>query len=164
MMVGLPSRFDSGQGQWQRSRERKYNEASRETLPKATHGSPDHPLRIGDIEIPCYVLENGVRVIVQSGLQRDLGMAETGGMKRLATLVERYEAKGIDCKDLAERIVGPVRFTPPNGGIAYGYEATVLADICDAILAARKAGLLLKQQSHIAGTVLIWVEIDIVLQ
>lgn len=43
-----------------------------------------------------------------------------------------------------------MRFRTPKGAIAYGYEATVLADICEAILAARKAGVLQKQQNHIA--------------
>src|SRR3954447_17260583 len=28
---------------------------------QATHGSPDHPLKIGEVEIPCYVLEDGTR-------------------------------------------------------------------------------------------------------
>ncbi len=28
----------------------------------ATHGDADHPLRIGDIEIPCYVLDDETRV------------------------------------------------------------------------------------------------------
>src|SRR5712692_10382868 len=37
-------------------------------LVKATHGSPDRPLRIGDLEIPCYVLEDGRRVLVQRGM------------------------------------------------------------------------------------------------
>ena len=34
-------------------------EAKRElaALPCATHGSLDHPLTIGEIEIPCYVLD-----------------------------------------------------------------------------------------------------------
>jgi len=45
----------------------------------------------------------------------------------------------------------PIKFRPPGGGaIAYGYPATLLADICDAVLAARRAGELLKQQEHIA--------------
>ena len=33
---------------------------------RATHGSPDRPLRIGNLEIPCYVLENGMRVLSRS--------------------------------------------------------------------------------------------------
>lgn len=45
----------------------------------------------------------------------------------------------------------PVRFRAPSGGsVATGYEATILPDICEAVLAARQAGALLKQQNHIA--------------
>ena len=44
-----------------------------------------------------------------------------------------------------------MRFQPPHGGTAaYGYPATVLADICDAVIAARNAGALQRQQLHIA--------------
>jgi hypothetical protein len=45
-------------------------EARRERalLPKATHGSSDHPLKIGDVEIPCYVLEDGRRVLSLGGM------------------------------------------------------------------------------------------------
>ena len=45
----------------------------------------------------------------------------------------------------------PIKFRPPNGGnLAYGYPATILADICDVVLSARKAGDLHHQQHHIA--------------
>src|SRR5262249_53245705 len=53
-------------------------------------------------------------------------------------------------KELADMMNNPIRFQVPTGGIAYGYEATVLADLCDAVLAARKAGALHYQQEHIA--------------
>lgn len=33
---------------------------------------------------------------------------------------------------------------------AFGYPATILADLCDVVLSARRAGALLKQQEHIA--------------
>jgi hypothetical protein len=120
-------------------------------LPRATHGSPDQPLRIGDIEIPCYVIEGGTRVITNRGLQRSLGMAESGGAQRLGNMVAVLESKGIDCKHLTARIARPIEFRPAGAGrVAFGYEATVLADLCDVILAARKAGLLQRQQEHIA--------------
>ena len=45
---------------------------------QATHGSIDHPLRIGNIEIPCYVLEDGRRVLVQQGLLKALDMSPGG--------------------------------------------------------------------------------------
>src|SRR5579884_3352059 len=49
-----------------------------EPVVKATHGSEDHPLKIGDTEIPCYVLEDGRRVLQQTGLIRSLNMSHGG--------------------------------------------------------------------------------------
>src|SRR5579859_6944441 len=41
-------------------------------IPIATHGDDEHPLRIPNgaefIEIPCYVLNDGRRVLIQSGM------------------------------------------------------------------------------------------------
>lgn len=42
----------------------------------ATHGSDDHPLKIGDMEIPCFVLEDGRRVLIQKGMINALGMSK----------------------------------------------------------------------------------------
>ncbi len=124
-------------------------------LKRATHGSPDHPLKIGDIELQCYVLDDESRVLSQRGVQGGMGMSMSGGSKsgeqRLAVFFDSLAAKGIDVKDLPARIRNPIRFMLPGGGTAYGYEATILADICDAVLAARKvSGGLQKQQEHIA--------------
>jgi P63C domain len=122
----------------------------------ATHGSPDHPVRIGDIELPCYVLSDGTRVLSQSGLQTSVGMSlggsKTAGAQRLAVFVESIEQKGVDIKDLSARIRSPIRFVPTKGGRSvYGFEATILTDLCDVILAARaKPGTLQAQQLHIA--------------
>ncbi len=35
---------------------------------KVIAGAPDRPLVIGDIEIPCYVLEDETRVLVQAAM------------------------------------------------------------------------------------------------
>jgi hypothetical protein len=145
-----------------KARSQKGNQAKRElaTLPKATHGSADHPLKIGDAEIPCYVLDNGMRVLSQRGLQTGIGMSTSGGAggeQRMATfaLSLAEKAKGINnlsvrSAEVAERLKNPIKFNP-GGKPAYGYEASVLADLCDVILGARAAGLLLKQQEHIAA-------------
>src|SRR6185312_6528107 len=54
--------------------------------------------------------------------------------------------------DMMLLIQHPIRFRHSSGGgVAFGYPATLLADICDAVLAARKAGVLQKQQEHIAA-------------
>jgi hypothetical protein len=122
-------------------------------IKKATHGSDDHPLRVGDIEIPCYVLEDGTRVLSQRGLQTGIGMSIGGarfGEQRMAVFVDGIAQKGVDTKDLATRIRQPVRFARPEGGRSFGFEATVLADLCDVVLAAREQKVLSPQQAHIA--------------
>ncbi len=124
-------------------------------LPKATHGSADHPLKIGDVEIPCYVLEDGTRVLSQRGLISGLGMKSGGsatGADRLAVFAGSKGVSSFISSDLATTINNPIRFVSQSGGTpAYGYPATILADICDAVLAARQAGKLNYQQEHIAA-------------
>lgn len=134
-------------------------------LPRATHGSEDHPLTIGGIKIPCYVLEDGRRILTRQGLQVGIGMSASGAIKagehRLALfatgLSERAgmaenSALAERCTDLATRLAKPIRFRSPHGSQAWiGYEATILADLCDAILAARAGGYLTHLQEHIAA-------------
>jgi hypothetical protein len=121
-------------------------------LPKATHGSTDHPLRIGDVEIPCYVLEDGTRVLSQRGVVAGLGMkyGSRAGADRLSAFLTGKGISPYVSGELMALIANPIRFrTSQGGGVAFGYPATILADICDAVLAARKNGVLQKQQEHI---------------
>jgi hypothetical protein len=83
-----------------------------------------------------------------------IGMARgssggTGG-DRLAKFVAGDRLKDFVSEKLRHVTEDPIKFRTPTGAIAYGYEATVLADICDAVLSARRAGLLQRQQEHIA--------------
>ena len=63
-------------------------------IKKATHGSADSPLRIGNVEIACYVLEDGRRVLQQTGLLGALDLSHGGsystGGDRLPNLRPRY--------------------------------------------------------------------------
>ena len=125
------------------------------SLPKATHGTADHPLKIGDIPIPAYVLDNEVRVLSQRGLSSGVGLstggAQEGGEPRIIVFLRALEQKGLEINDLIARLKSPIEFLPPGGGrSAYGYEATMLADICDAVLEARKKGYLTERQTNIA--------------
>lgn len=132
-------------------------------LPKATHGSEDHPLAIGEAKIPCYVLEDGRRVLTRAGLQAGIGMSASGatkaGEQRLALFVaglgERAQtsdpAFAQRCGALSIQLSNPVRFKAPDqNSVWLGYEATILADLCDAILAARAGGHLTHLQDHFA--------------
>jgi len=130
-------------------------------LPKATHGSADHPLKLGDVEITCYVLEDGTRVLSQRGLQTSLGMSVSGGSggeQRIAVLMEKIHTQSIELNELSvritqviERIKNPIKFRPTGGGgLTFGFEATLLADICEVFLMARKDGVLRIAQARYA--------------
>ncbi len=127
-------------------------------VPQAICGSPDHPLRIGDgegaIEIPCYVLENGKRVLYQRAMvdALDMSRGSSGGSggDRLAKFVTGNAIKPF-MEDKLQSVTEPIKFRTPSGNLGYGYDATILADICEAVLKARDKGVLQKQQEHIAA-------------
>lgn len=124
------------------------------TLPTAEYGNSTTALKVGDIEIPCYVLDDGRRVLSQGGLQAGIGMSKSGGSRgeqRIVTLLRALEAKGILNNDLVARCATPIEFRVKSGGRSiYGFEAEILADICDAVLEANSRGALLPQQKHFA--------------
>lgn len=123
-------------------------------LPKATHGSSDHPLRIGDIELPCYVLEDGTRILSQRGVMSGIGISRGStrdSSDRLTALMESPALQGFVSPHVLDAIRGPIKFIhSAGGGVAYGYPATILAEICDAVLEARKAKKLPPRQIKVA--------------
>lgn len=125
-------------------------------IPQAMYGSPDSPLQVGNLKIPCYVLEDGRRVLAQGGMLEALDMspgtaAKAGAGSRLAKFVSSKSISPYVPEELSRVVVEPIRFrSPRGGGDAYGYEATVLVEICEAVLEARDQGTLHRQQEHIA--------------
>lgn len=123
----------------------------RQDLPRATHSGV---LRLDAIEIPCHVLEDGRRVLVQRKMINALGMARGGSSKgggdRLAHFVSGKVLSEFINDDLAVVTREPSEFRTQKGNTAYCYEATILADICDAVFEANKQGKLQAQQKHIA--------------
>jgi hypothetical protein len=121
---------------------------------KATHGSVDRPLRIAELEIPCYVLENGTRVLAMSGMLKALNMSlggeGRGAKNRLHRFVETKSLAEYVSEELQRKVSAPILFRTPSNLLAYGYEATILPDLCDAVLNARAAKTLAPQQRHIA--------------
>lgn len=45
----------------------------------AKYGSDKTPLRLGNLEIPCYVLDNGMRVFSGRGIQKAIGYDSKSG-------------------------------------------------------------------------------------
>ena len=118
----------------------------------------DGLLPVGDLRIPCYVLEDGTRLISQRGMQSTVGMSTGGaGAYRIAQFSERLELKYSKHKEisarteLVEKLKSPLVFTPLHGGNpAYGQEATTLIDFCELILKCRDEGLLTPRQNDYA--------------
>lgn len=110
---------------------------------KVIAGAPDRPLVIGDIEIPCYVLDDETRVLVQKGLFIGVGLSRTGP-REVGTKMPRFmTSKAISpfiSNDLRYGLENPIQFRSLAGGNAYGYPATMLVDICNTILEAHSAG------------------------
>jgi hypothetical protein len=127
------------------------DEKMEEKIRKATSAGT---LPVGDLRIPCYVLEDGTRVISQRGMQATIGMSTsggTGGAHRTAQLVTRLEGKASQDNSLSVRMTSPIVFTPPKGGnLGYGYEATSLIDLCELILKCRDNDTLTGQQGKYA--------------
>jgi len=133
--------------------ERWRKQGKLESVVRATHGSPDRPLRIGSAEIPCYVLEDGRRVLAQKGMVKALGMTPGGsshGQDRIVKFATQDRLKSFTSDRLKPGTLTPILFRTPDGSRVLGYEATLLADMCDAILEARKHRALTQKQQHIA--------------
>jgi hypothetical protein len=117
-------------------------------------GSPDNPLRIGDTEIECYVLQDGTRVITQASFLEALGRHRKANVRREGEeqLPAILQGKALS-RFLTPEIIDkarPVRFRLPTGGRANGYNAELLPVICELYLTARDAGTLDRQQEHVA--------------
>lgn len=114
---------------------------------KAEH---EGELKIDTVTIPCYVLLDGdkpIRVLSWSGVNKAFGSSvggarsENSGVRNLPRILEAKGVKPFISKELSACAETPYEFRPPRGGrTAYGYEATLLPMMCEAILDAEKAG------------------------
>ena len=118
---------------------------------KVIAGAPDRPLIIGEIEIPCFVLEDETRVLVQRGMATGLGMSKPSGVQ-IRVFASSKSIKPFVLNKIIEVLDRPIKFWTPTG-IGHGYPATLLVDICKSVLEARDAGNLRPNQLHIAERV-----------
>jgi hypothetical protein len=122
----------------------------------AVCGSPDQPLRIGEIEIECYVLEDGTRVLTQASFLRALGrhpkanVRREGGEERVPAILQGKALKPFISEEILEKS-RPIAFQPPTGGRASGYNAELLPAVCEIYLKARDADALPNNQRHVAA-------------
>lgn len=119
----------------------------KQTIFNATHRGYLH---IGDKEIPCAVLENGKRVISQTGLF-DAFDRPRKGSSRLEGAPSIVGAKNLqkyvddDVREKSEII----HYYHTNGRIASGYDAELIPIVCDLYIEAREDGGLLSSQDKL---------------
>jgi len=127
-------------------------------IPKATH---EGTLVIGETEIPCAVLEDGRRLITQSGMMVALGRARQAkgrdyydGDVNLPAFLTAKNLKPFIPEDL-QVTSSQIEFDTMRGMRAFGYAAELLPSVCDVFLDARAAGVLAHNQEPIADQALI---------
>lgn len=108
----------------------------------AKYGSDKTPLKLGNLELECYVLEDGTRVFSGREIQKALGSKSTSG-QWLSTYINKGPLASRFSQDISkitERINNPIKFRRNNAGgsqvATNGYDVTLLVDICSVILDA----------------------------
>ena len=108
-------------------------------------------IKLGDNTIPCYVLEDGTRILSSHGMQRSLLLSETraDSGSRLGEILSQKTLEPFIYKEKTQAEYRPLECYKGNQKIS-GYEVTVLADICEAFLEARNSITLSSRQQRVA--------------
>jgi hypothetical protein len=118
----------------------------------ATHSGE---IVIGDRRITCAVLEDGTRLINQETFLTalDRNPKAKGGTGSESSITPPFLAAA----NLKEYITpelrakwAPVRYRPANGGVAWGYRAEILPEVCEVYLSASDDDVLLHNQEATA--------------
>jgi len=131
--------------------EARWAKAGKEPLPRATHKGSFNEEFGADVD--CYVLddERKTAVISQTGMGQALGLASRGNA--FPRFLASKSMAGFIGAQLSEKIAQPLRFQWGSGGalgLVHGFDATLLIDVCKAIIAAESQGRLNRQQLHVA--------------
>jgi hypothetical protein len=106
-------------------------------------------LRIGDVELEVYVLDDRRRVISKRAMARALNLKSEGGNAFLRSMTRKGIRNSLG-EALIAKIEKPVAFVGQRGESCDGYEAEVLIEVCDALIEARNGDLLAASQMFLA--------------
>jgi hypothetical protein len=134
-----------------RAAEARWAKAGKAPIPRATHTGD---LTIGDITIPCCVLDDGTRLLTQRGFQEAMGKhpkanVRGGEEEQTPPILQGKTLKPFVDLDLLEKSK-PVVFITPNGQRASGYRADLIPRICEVFLRAKDNGALRHNLMHVA--------------
>lgn len=105
---------------------------------KAIASSKDTPLKLGELSIDCYVLDDkdGTALLSMSGTTKILGLSNSGG-NRLERFINKSEKIANYPAAVIEAVTNPIKFTIPSTSdffsVSYGIKTETLIDICIAI-------------------------------
>jgi hypothetical protein len=108
------------------------------------------------VDVDCYVLDDATKtaVISQRGMGKAIGLSERGNaLPRFLGNAAMAETLGAE---LAEKFQNPLKFQWGGGGAeqppveVHGYDATLLIDLCKAIVRAKEEGRLNKRYDNVA--------------
>lgn len=114
-------------------------------------------IEIGDIKIPCAVLEDGSRILRERSVAKALGKKGSGAhwqkkrsVEKGALLPEYISAKNLESfidEDTKDSLMNPITYKMKSGNIAQGIPAALLTEICNIWLKAREKGALSRSQA-----------------
>lgn len=106
------------------------------------YSKKDTPLKIGEIEIPCWTLEDGTAVLSGRGIQNVFLNVDIRSLKKL---IKKREFSQFVQPELANALENPLSFLRIGSGGSqpktHGYEATILIDYCYVLIDAKNAGI-----------------------
>ena len=114
--------------------------------------SHEGELHLGGMSISCYILDDGTRILSSNAMQNALKLqdeSDNASGSRLARYLNQTTLKPFIYRDKTPGHFDPIICYKGEQKIN-GYEATVLADICEAFLDARKNINLSARQKIIA--------------
>jgi len=132
----------------------RWEKAGKTPLPRATHkGTFKEDF---GIDVDCYVLNDEAKtaVISQSGMGRAIGLSQRGNA--FPRFLSSRAMSGAVGAELRKKLGEPLKFQWGSGGaglppmLIHGFDATLLVDVCKAILQADADGELAANQSSVA--------------
>lgn len=108
----------------------------------------DGILKIGDVPLDVYRLDNEKRVISKKAMAAALGLKSEGGNAFMRTM-SRKGIRSVFRPNHIKIIDNPIFFKPLRGDLADGYDVEDLIEICDALIEARNQGRLHTKQEFL---------------
>lgn len=108
-------------------------EVEKNNLPIAKYGSSKTPLKLGELEIPCYILndKDKTRVLTGRGIAKIFNLSDSG--KEFTRFINLKVIKSKISPTLFEELSNPISFKLSGGSIANGYKAELLIDLCKVV-------------------------------